>query len=45
MVVTNATQRDQFVSGYAKLVLDAFDAVAEFDKRLEAAATAQEPRS
>lgn len=45
MVVTDATQRDQFVSGYAKLVLDAFDDVAEFDKRLEAAATAQEPRS
>lgn len=45
MVVTDATQRDQFVSGYAKLVLDAFDEAAEFDRRLEAAATVQEPRS
>lgn len=36
MVVTDASQRDQFAGGYAKLVLDAFDEVAAFDQRLNA---------
>jgi NAD(P)-dependent dehydrogenase (short-subunit alcohol dehydrogenase family) len=33
MVVTDATQREQFSAGYAEIVLEAFDAVAEFDRR------------
>lgn len=39
MVVTDASQRGQFEAGYAKIVLDAFDAVAAFDKRAGATAS------
>ncbi|MDB5725857.1 MAG: Oxidoreductase, short chain dehydrogenase/reductase family [Novosphingobium sp.] len=44
MVVTDASQRDQFTSGYAKIVLDAFDAAAAFDERQITAASGQGQR-
>ena len=41
MVVTDASQRDQFAEGYAKLVLNAFDEVAASDQRLAAGRSGQ----
>ena len=37
MVVTDATQREDFVRGYVDVVLSAFDAAEVFDKRKDAA--------